>query len=91
MQRCRHNSAEGITIARVIGAVRRHTADGVTDRAAAIGELHALTTDPHLLAHGMPGSAEAYYVAARELLTAAGADPAVLDDVVAERDHMGNR
>lgn len=51
-----HDSADRIRIASVKGALSNLAGKirrGELDQAAAVAELHAITRDPHLLAHGL--------------------------------------
>lgn len=79
----RHPSpTEGITTARLDGAARRLLRERV-DHAAAVTELHAITTDPRLLGHaaGTARGTGGYQSAeVADLLLAAGGDPAIADE-----------
>lgn len=80
----KHTRAERLIIARVSGIVSRYASRRPLDIAGAVAQLHALTTDPHLLGHAWPADApqpgftvftNAWMAEEREILTAAGADP----------------
>lgn len=93
----RHSDRDRIAIARLAGTAARHAiaiAGRVGyDEAAAIAELHSISTDGHLLAHGTPGSDDWRYPAVRALLLAAGADEAAMDEaeaVMAKRTAHGD-
>lgn len=52
----KHNRADRLAIAEVSGALSNLAGKvirGELDQAAAVAELHAITRDPHLLAHGL--------------------------------------
>jgi hypothetical protein len=77
---------EGISVSRLTGTVERHAYRiyrGEGDIAAAIGELHAITTNPQLLARAVGGTNNWLYPHKRALLEAAGAQPADLDAATA--------
>lgn len=97
MNQCMHDGPDGITVARVSGTMWRHAtklanpANGHTTLEAGVAELRAITTDPHLLAHGATASDEWYHDSARELLIAAGADADMMDQLRAELDRRRQR
>lgn len=81
-----HHGADDLLIARVRGIVARRAERPPVDLAAAVAEIHAVTTDPHLLGHAWQWPAR-YAVFADEwadaknaILGAAGADPQRPDD-----------
>jgi hypothetical protein len=83
----RHERDDRITIARVCGTGERYAtrlanpANGPADFDAGVAELRSITTDPHLLAHGTAASDIWFHDTMRELLIAAGADPAAMEEV----------
>jgi len=82
MDICDHGEREQNTIRTVRGTVMRHAmalVGGGENLVKGAAQLRDITTDPHLLAHGIPPAGAWYYDAARELLLAAGADLAAID------------
>lgn len=94
MDACTHSGPDSITTARVTGVVQRYAvrlanpANGHARAEDGVAELRARTTDPHLLAHGIPASDDWYHDAAYDLLLAAGADP---DDIARIRAEIDRR
>jgi hypothetical protein len=74
-----HHRDDGIKIAKVCGIVARHAERPPLDMAAAVAEIRAVTTDPHLLGHAWRWPPAIYPDPWREvvndILTAAGAAP----------------
>jgi hypothetical protein len=72
----KHGQAERIAVARLGGTAERHAYKGdALDLAAAVAELHAIATDPHLLAHAAAPhtDVEEVWPATATILQAAGA------------------
>lgn len=79
-----HTRAERHIIAKVRGILDRHVQHPRVDDAAAVADLHALTTNPDLLGHawpadsqppGWPDMADPWRDDRRRILTKAGAEP----------------
>lgn len=79
--RHQHRRAERLLVAQVSGAVAKHAARRPLDVDAAVAELHAITTDPHLLGHAWRWPEDEkifpdpWRDAVNTILGAAGADP----------------
>lgn len=82
----RHNNADRLLEARVTGILGRYASRTPVDVEAAVREIHAVTTDPHLLGHCWPPAPESrplfwpdfphpFADQERRILAAAGADP----------------
>lgn len=87
-----HNSRDRITVSKLSGTSSRHAShlhqqpDRAVAVAEAVAELRSISTDKHLIAHATVGTRSHGYELRRELLLAAGADPAVLELEAAEVD-----
>lgn len=91
METARHDSADRIRIAQLTGVASRHAGlktKGGYDQAAAIAELHTISTDGHLLAHAITGTRHWQYRTIKAMLIAAGAAP---DDIEAIAEAIDER
>lgn len=97
MEPCQHDSKERIRIAQISGTAMRHAvklANGRGNFDEAVAELHTISTDPHLLAHGQCGDGYWPSTCIRALLEAAGAAPEYIEafaDELLRRTYKGDR
>lgn len=79
-----HTNHERILIAMLTGTASRHASKTLNNRynqTEAITELHAISDNPHLLAHATRGTTDHLTAATRTLLLAAGATAADIDNI----------
>ncbi len=94
METARHDSADRIRIAQLTGIASRHAGlktKGGYDRAAAVAELHTVSTDPHLLAHAIPGLRHWQYHTIKAMLIDAGAEAEEVEQIAAAIDERQRR
>jgi hypothetical protein len=83
METAGHDRRDQLVIAALTGIASRHAGlktRGGYDQAAAVAELHEVSTDPHLLAHATQVPKHWQYRTIKAMLIAAGASE---DDIVA--------
>lgn len=76
-----HSRQDRLAIAGLCGILGRRAIQltaGQCTLAEAVAELHASTTDPHLLSHAVSPPGQPWAATIRDILTEAGADPAEL-------------
>lgn len=94
METARHDSADRIRIAQLTGIASRHAGlktKGGYDQAAAIAELHTISSNPHLLAHATQATRHWQYRTIRAMLVAAGARQEDVEEMAAEMDERHRR
>lgn len=94
METARHDSADRIRIAQLTGIASRHAGlktKGGYDRDAAVAELHAVSTDPHLLAHATQSPRHWQYRTIKAMLIAAGAEAEEIEHIAADEDEQLQR
>lgn len=89
-----HDSADRIRIAQLTGIASRHAGlktRGGYNQAAAVAELHTISTDPHLLAHATQTPRHWQYRTIRSMLVAAGAKQEEVEQIAADVDQRMER
>lgn len=87
METAKHKSEDRLLIAMLSGEARnlaKGKLDLTFDRAVAVAALHAISDDPHLLAHAICHPGHFQYRTIRAMLLAAGTTAEHLEEVIAD-------